>query len=165
MSIPERRCSICGQPGIVRESRLCTNGTRRRRIQCTSDHWWTEWDGPRAPRGGPLASRGNLQPLHRLREDQILHILTDPASNAAMGRTYGRSAEAISKIRYGKTYAHVLPALPRRRRRDPEGVTCLQCRHWTSHCHLGFPEPKEEGVACAQDCSSFLAARQQKTQP
>lgn len=75
-----------------------------------------------------------------------------------MGRRYGRSAEAIRKIRAGESYADVLPEIPRRKRHDPNGVTCHQCLHWTNRCHLGFPEPEQEGVTCAQDCGSFHLA-------
>jgi hypothetical protein len=35
-------------------------------------------------------------------------------------------------------------------------ATCEDCRHWAGRCGLGFPDPLEESLAFARECSSFM---------
>lgn len=39
---------------------------------------------------------------------------------------------------------------------DPSDPSCLNCRHWRGEiCGFGFPDPIEEGVGFASDCSQY----------
>ena len=73
-------------------------------------------------------------------------------SHKEMARRLGRSHQTIAQIRLGQVYGHRLPELPR----WVSGRTCEQCIHWADACGLGFPDPLEESVAFAQECSSFV---------
>ncbi|NBS92726.1 MAG: hypothetical protein EBS91_03505 [Betaproteobacteria bacterium] len=92
-----------------------------------------------------------------LSDEAICDILSSHhISHSEMGRRHGRSPQAISQIRYGQTHTDRLPELPR----WITGRSCEQCQHWArpGHCSLGFPDPLEEGLRFAGDCSAWVAS-------
>jgi hypothetical protein len=90
-----------------------------------------------------------------LTDAAIRDILTSyHISHKEMGRRYSRAHQTISQVRFGQVHANRLPELPR----WVSGRTCEQCQHWVSRCDLGFPDPIEEGIAFAQQCSCFKEA-------
>ena len=79
-------------------------------------------------------------------------------NSVALGRTLGRTAEAIRQVRRGKAYRDVLPDLPRWQRGRLQGPSCYGCTHWANGCAMGFPDPEEEGPGFARDCSLYAPA-------
>lgn len=150
----------------VIESRLCTNGTRRRRHACLHcTHRWTAWDGPR-PKPAESAKKRRRKPQRHpvapLTDAQVLQILmrTD-TTNATMGRLMNRSPETIRQIRHGITHAKVHPEVARWGQTpaapDKSAPSCYACTHWTDRCAFGFPDPLEEGPGFAADCDLYAA--------
>lgn len=148
----------------VLESRLCNNGTRRRRHRClTCDHRWTTWDGPK-PTQGNTTRRTTANRGKRLDPEEVRHVLLSPreVSNAQLSRELGVSAEMIRQIRIGKAHAKVHPEIARWGAPPPEtaGRTCYTCSHWREArgCSFGFPDPTLEGVGFARECDLYQAA-------
>lgn len=149
----------------VIETRLCSNGTRRRRRRCrTCGYRWTTWEGERPPTGaqpGVTRAKPPRTGTGRLTTEQVRFALarTD-LNNRQAGREIGCSAEAVRQIRNGTIYAHVLPQLPRpgapSRPVVADGPSCLECVHWDGGgCGFGFPDPLMEGVTFAADCDLY----------
>lgn len=153
-------CSSCHSSCTkVIESRLCINGTRRRRHHCLNcGHRWTSWDGPRpdpSEHMTPLIRR-RMQMPKRLTDDEVRMILERRNISARrLANDLGRSAEAICQVRAGISYRNVLPEIPRWGARKSMRASCHACVHWRSRCVMGFPDPEEEGPGFAADCSLF----------
>lgn len=94
-----------------------------------------------------------------LTPDQVLRCLTDThCSNTELARLIGCSREAVRQVRYGLSHQSIHPELPRKqqRRRVNDACNCQRCQHWRNGCcDLGFPDPIEEGVAFAEECSVY----------
>jgi hypothetical protein len=148
----------------VLESRLCRNGTRRRRHGCLMcGHRWTLWDGPRPPAGRFGQVRSTTKRGAPVTPDEVRQILLAPwsQSNAGLGRQLGISREMVRLVRLGRLHAQVHPELARRPdpRRGKAGRTCNGCSNWTGgECGFGFPEPLEEGPGFAIECDLYQAA-------
>jgi len=165
-------CPTCGSARTdVCESRLCINGTRRRRLACLDcEHRWSTWDGPKPPRGGhglrkrtpPTRKRGPLS------EEQVRQILTqDELNNVEISQLVGCSRETVRQIRAGLIYRVVHPELlrPGANRDMPpliiDGLNCYDCVNWAgSRCNFGFPDPLIEGLTFAADCDLYESVSQ-----
>ena len=87
-----------------------------------------------------------------LTEDQVRDILLSTASHQVMGSRYGVHRSTISLIRLGKIRAECCPDLPRWQPLRH----CTDCIQWQNdHCGLGFPDPLEEGLAFARECTVY----------
>lgn len=162
-TIPRYPCKGCRGRGIVIESRVCLNGTRKRRIECTSCGLrWTIWLGDRPIPGGqgPRQRGKGLPPAPRLTEDQVREILLDETRTLGqLARAFGRTGEAVRKVRVGLSYAHVLPELPRKGAPRVAAFTCHDCDHWGDGCLMRLPDPSLEGIGFAEDCVLFKDRR------
>lgn len=156
-------CPSCGASRTrVIETRVVTNGTRRRRHHCHEcAHRWTTYLGekPVAGQAGRARSaRRGICSKPALTADEVRLVLTSTENGIALGRMLGRTHQAISAIRLGKIHREVCPELPRLPRRGEKGLTCLECQHWEGGaCGMGFPDPLEDGPAFAADCSLYSA--------
>jgi rubredoxin len=142
-------------PGPVRRTERCSNGAIRRRHQCQScGYRWTTHEGePPGRRGGwPAGASWGDRPRN-LSTAEVELILTSQGSIRQIARAIGRSHPAVAAVLTGRTHADLFPELPRR-----QVLSCLQCRHWSGRCGLGFPDPEIEGPAFAVDCGTFLSA-------
>lgn len=142
-------CPNCqGRPFVI-ETRHDHNSNTRRRFQCSACRYrWTEWNGDAPPAAAPQA----------LDEAAIRDILTSTETQVIIAERYGRSASTIGQIQRGEMHANVAPELPRKNGKGKRGIrrVCSNCIHWAAnHCDLGFPDPKEEGVRFARECSSY----------
>lgn len=154
-------CKACSSSHTeVLESRMCANGTRRRRFNCQScGHRWTHHDGPKPKTGAQPGSNYFKKGQAPLTEDQVRMILERrDLTNKALADQLGRSSEAIRQVRIGKTYRDVLPDMPRMIPLRSGGVTCYTCEHWRGDCTMGFPDPLEEGPGFARDCDFYAPA-------
>ena len=147
-------CKACGSENTdVIESRICKNGTRRRRYRCLScSYRWTHWNGPRPARGQVAGSRVTRSRLW-IEKGQVKYILLAPleVTNAQIARKIGFSPEWVRKIRTGLVHTNIHPELERRKPSpsSASGRSCYNCFHWSPGCDFGFPDP------CAQDCDLF----------
>ena len=167
MTAFSHHCPVCGGPAQIRESRLASNGTRRRRLACISPscgHRWSFWDGPRPPKiAGALGAKkrgthGGRQPNQRLNEEHVRLILTRTDLNhKAAAEATGVTHEAVRQIRLGNLHRRTLPELPRWN--VTTAITCESCRFWSGDaCGMGLPDPEEEGLGFAADCALFNPA-------
>ena len=158
-------CPVCSRNAIdVLESRLCANGTRRRRYVCLGcDHRWTIWDGPR-PRRGHAPGAGPKKRRHRppLSPEEVRLVLTSPLNCTAMARQLGCSKQAVSLIRRGQIHADLWPELPRQlsqaqaEAQPVGGLSCYGCRSWRDgRCIEDMPDLLTEGPSFAADCPFF----------
>jgi hypothetical protein len=97
----------------------------------------------------------------KLKEEQVLHILTSNKTQRELARELGISDTAVNRIRTGAAYKHVLPDVPRPqagiRRKGP---TCEQCVHFLNErCTMSFPEFKNRSVRAAAVCATFATGR------
>ncbi len=91
----------------------------------------------------------------RLNAQQVRAIIGSSESHSALGRIYGCSRETIRQIRAGQLYRDVLPE-GYRPPPGPGDPSCERCQEWRGdYCSLGFPDPIEEGVGFARDCSLY----------
>lgn len=143
---------LCGARAFVVEVRRCSNGSKRRRLECCDcGHRWTHHEGEPPGRRGGLRP-GQSHPWRRVTEQEVRAILTATGSATEIARRTGRSYPTVLGILTGRLHADVAPGLPRRISRS-----CLQCRHWLERsCGLGLPDPQDEGPGFAADCASFL---------
>lgn len=129
----------------VLQSRVCSNGTRRRRHHCRDCNYrWSSWDGPRPAIGArPRTTNANRGRGRRLETDEVRQILLAPhrVSNGTLGRQLGVSRESVRQIRSGIIHAKTHPELPRL---GPVKVSCDSCRHFSGRCSYGFPEAMSE---------------------
>ena len=142
---------LCGARAFVVEVRRCSNGTKRRRLECCDcGHRWTHHEGE------PPGHRGGLRPgqphtWRRVSEAEVRAILRASGSATEIARRVGRSHPTVLGILTGRLHADVAPELPRRISRS-----CLQCKHWLERsCGLGFPDPEDEGPGFGAECSSY----------
>ena len=144
-------CPNCHGRAFVIETRHDHTGNTRRRFQCAECRYrWSEWNTEAPPAAAPQA----------LDEAAIRDILTSNLTHAVIADRYGRSASTIGQIRRGEMHANVAPELPRWDRKGARGLKrlCSNCIYWTdARCDLGFPDPLQEGLRFAQDCSTFTA--------
>lgn len=159
-------CPDCGHAAKVIETRLTSNGTRRRRLACQAPDCarrWTDWNGPRPPRHStaPRPRQPGAERVGTYRfmtEDRVRFILQRrDLGNAAAVRALGGgcSAEAVRKVRTGQICRELAADEPRWA--SPGGVTCHDCRLWEGRCAIGLPDPEEEGITFASECVSFVA--------
>ncbi len=155
-------CKACGSSeASVIESRLCNNGTRRRRYCCPSCGFrWTDWDGPRPTQNRRKGERSiSANRKRQTTQEEIRLILLAPAgvTNAQLGREMNFSPEWVRRIRTGLSCEGVHPELRRRRpfSYGKKGRSCYDCFHWNPGCDFGFPDPYTEGPGYAQDCDLF----------
>lgn len=157
----DRECPICSSEHLeVLESRLCSNGSRRRRyVCCNCEHRWTSWSGPRPRIGGePGVSRPSpprQPPLSDAEFEAVL--LSRDIPHRRMAQQLGRSAEAIRQIRIGGSHQNRMPHLARWREFTSK-LSCYHCAHWIQRrCSFGLPDPLEEGPSFAADCDLYAA--------
>jgi hypothetical protein len=103
-----------------------------------------------------------------LNAEQVRQILTTyHLTNADMARQLGCcSREAVRTIRQGLSYRNVCPEIPRWQARRHARATaehdCRLCKHWRhGGCDLGFPDPIEDGLGFAKECSCYAPERNQ----
>jgi hypothetical protein len=150
----------CSQYTFALRSKIRSNGTRLRRLECHAcQHRWTEADNSLPlRRGGVPSKRG-----HAITPDEVKLILTSELSNYKLGKQLQIHASTVSKIRVGRIHRRIHPEIPRR---DQFKVlqlarSCLQCQHWgRGRCRYDFPDPLEEGPSFAQDCDLFSDSTQ-----
>ncbi|MEB3169082.1 MAG: hypothetical protein VKK97_10175 [Synechococcaceae cyanobacterium] len=94
----------------------------------------------------------------RLTEEQVIEILTSPASHRTLGDRFGLHRSAISLIRLGKLHAKVAMHIPRWGTEH----RCEHCIHWQPErfepCDLGHRDPIDEGTHFARECATFERA-------
>jgi hypothetical protein len=169
-------CPECSGPAITIDNHRLKNGDYRRRWACkVCKHRWTEYNGP-APTTGP--------PPIRLSDEVIGDILICTDSLVKMAKRHGCSPRTVQRIRYGDLHSKVLPHVPRWHGGKPQAtaadlppsidlqepfatrravqMSCLLCIQYTGNpgnpCGLGHPDPIEEGLGFAVDCSTYLEA-------
>jgi hypothetical protein len=155
-------CKACDSHDTkVIESRLCNNGTRRRRYRCLScDCRWTHWDGARPTQGlmsaGRSVSSGRGRQTTEEEVKRILLALPD-VSNVQLARAMNFSPEWVRRIRTGLSCIKICPELMRRTAFSTgvNGRSCHDCFYWTLGCDFGFPDPYVEGPGYANDCDLF----------
>lgn len=150
-------CPDCCCPGTVIASRLCSNGSRRRRYECLGCfRRWTHHEGDPPHRNG--AAKGLRGAKRQISDSAIRRILEATGSIRQISLATGWSRPMVTAIRRGELYPDIWPDLPRRP--APAGgvasLSCHHCDHWSRRCGLGFPDPDEEGPGFANDCSSYL---------
>lgn len=152
-------CPSCGSSHThTIRSRVCTNGTRRRRRECRDcDHRWSDWDGPLPQyRGGSTAKRGR-----RITPDEVEQMLvTRRLNHSEMGRRLELHKATVRNVRLGNILAHVRPDVPRWAMNSTQQTrSCHACVHWSAGaCGFGFPDAIEEGPAFASECELYQAA-------
>jgi transposase-like protein len=147
-------CEKCGAKAYVTESRRKPSGDIRRRFRCGKcDYAWTIWNGPKPT---------SCAPEHRLSNDAILDILTNPSIQSVLAKRHNCSMSAIGRIRRGELHPEVHPEIPRiavKARRPKK--SCKKCIHYTgiaeNPCDLGHKDPLEEGLTFAFYCCNFLS--------
>ena len=112
-----------------------------------------------------------------LSDEAILYILTADESQVQIAQSVDRSTSLVGNVRRGFSYRNVHPDVPRnkpwgRSARTPQkpktqkqkmpSITCIKCIHYLGSfekpCGLGHPDPVEEGLKFAADCSTYLEA-------
>jgi len=150
----QMKCLECASTKTeIIETRMCMNGTRRRRRKCHEcGYRWTEWDGKRP---------GIYKPT-LVKEEHVRLALTRPdLTDLEVAHCLGCSNETIRKIRCGIRHRDILPELLRykeRQRPQPNANkrNCTWCEHWAqSRCSFGFPDPLTEGLGFAADCDLY----------
>jgi hypothetical protein len=90
----------------------------------------------------------------RLSPEEIRLVLTSSESLNTLARQLGKSKQALSQIRLGRTHQKMFPELPRRNLYG----SCYFCRYWRGGldpCSQGVPDPVEEGPRFGADCDHF----------
>lgn len=150
LHLTDHICTTCGGVGVCRESRRCSNGSRRRRLHCQQcGDRWTTFDGERPQHHG---WRPAIE-ANRLLAAQVKRILLATGSISAIARETGHCRQTVAAVLRGESHAHVCRDLPRR-----SSKSCLDCGHWQGRCGLGFPDPEDEGPGFASDCASYCQA-------
>jgi hypothetical protein len=154
------RCPSCGAEGSfsIITSRV-VKGQRYRQRQCREcGHKASELGGqPVAERRGAPGVRSSNS---KFTADQIAEMLAlkGTMSLREIGKMFGCSGETVRLIYGGRVCRDLLPEgyRPPPRRGDP---SCKRCRYWEmEQCGMGFPDPLEEGVGFARDCSLYEKA-------
>ncbi len=154
-------CPACGDPSErVLESQRIRYGARRRRKECNAcEHRWTEYadehgNAIERPKSRPPSKPRTRKPT-KLDDAAVLRMLTSDETDTALAREHGVSRQMVSMIRTGQNWARFRPEIPRREAK-PRGRTCENCRHWLGEaCDFGFPDPIEDGLGVAADCSMY----------
>lgn len=152
-------CPKCREGmGVTIESRVRPDGTRRRRLQCSTcgHRWSTAEPGAAPPR--PQEKRAPGKKPRALGEQDVIAILLADSSNLnELAAFYGVSREAIRQTRYGRIHGKVAPEIPRQTPRpSTRGLrVCTKCIHWLSRCTIGFPDPAELGIGFAKECQAY----------
>lgn len=125
-------CPECGSAVRLVDSRVAASGQRRRRYHCLHClHRWSE-----------LGDNTPVRPPYEL----IADIRGSDEPEAVLARRHGCSTSTVGAIRRGEVWADVVD----------DGPSCRHCLHWHHGCcSLGFPDPREEGVAFARWCVTF----------
>ena len=143
-------CPNCLGRAFVIETRHDHTNNTRRRFQCAECRYrWTEWNGNAPAAAAPPAA---------IDEAAVRDILTSPATHAELADRYRVSPSTIGQIRRGELHSRLAPDLPRKTGNGSRGMkrVCSNCIHWDSNsCSLLFPDPKEEGVKFARECSVY----------
>lgn len=146
---PECHCD----KGVIMDTRRCHNGSIRRRLVCKACwHRWTTHEGEPPGHAGGMPAGRRSKAARQLSDDEVRQILTIGGSTREISRQVRRSWDVVDAVLRGERYADVHPDLPRR----AAAISCRQCDHWSGKCGLGFPDPQEEGLWFASECSSFL---------
>ena len=93
-----------------------------------------------------------------LTEADVRWILTSDESLNALARRFGKSKQAMSAIRLGRTYRHLATDLPRRL----PARSCYSCHSWRGTidlCSQGVPDVASEGPSFARDCELYQPQR------
>jgi hypothetical protein len=93
-----------------------------------------------------------------LTDDEVRWILTSDESLNALARRFGKTKQAMSSIRLGRTYQHLATDLPRRL----PARSCYSCHSWrgtTDLCGQGVPDVASEGPNFARDCELYQPQR------
>jgi transposase-like protein len=150
------KCQKCAGKARVIDTSRHLDGTVRRRYRCPSCYFaWTVLNGEAPP---------SAAPSERLADGIIRDILLSRETHVALSKRHGISASTVGQIRRGEMHANVLPEIarftPSPKRRSKK--TCKLCIHYTevvsSPCDLGHPDPREEGLTYASECSTFIPA-------
>lgn len=141
---------------IIR-SAVNSGGCRRRLVRCRDcGHCSLYLDDQ------PLVIDRNIKRKYhrsyRFSDAVIRQVLLSQDSHATVAATLGCSTEAIRLIRVGRSYRQCVPDIPRWSKRVAvaDAPNCRYCVHWAgSQCGLGFPDPLQEGLQFAKDCSMY----------
>lgn len=158
-------CPECGEPEArTLEARVRPDNAVRRRRECTAcTHRWTTLERiyaklPRPRTGRPMPVPRGGRP-RKLTDQQVLAIYHADLSHVTMAQLAERhsvSRETVRQIRKGKVYKKLLASMATIR-------LCTDCIHWATvghYCTMGFPDPEDEGLAFASDCSLYEALTQ-----
>lgn len=85
-----------------------------------------------------------------LSEDDVREILTSNRSHTEQAKRLGVHRNSVRKVRNGEMCRGMATDLPR------WGIKCSACAHWYHEaCGLGFPDPIQEGLDFARECSCY----------
>lgn len=163
--VPTPPCPQCQSPAFVVESRLCKNGSRRRRIKCGSCGFrWTLHIGtPPTRNGAPLLSAGE--------DARILSVIEALASELCCSPKC--IALAIRRLSKGwpvdqapiqdrdqplsiNEFKHEQESLKTEKQKNP---SCRLCQHRNGKkCTFGYPEFDVDGYSAARYCNSYRPA-------
>ena len=141
----------CGAQMNLVNSRM-QRGERYRRFNCPAC-------GRKETRLGENADRS--LPQFRSMANRRFDVATIEAirrsddGRRVLAKRYGCSQEMIRSIRAGIAYRDMLPE-GFRSPPGPGDPSCERCRFWDAEaCTMGFPDPTEEGLGFARDCSLY----------
>lgn len=150
------KCQRCAGKARVIDTSRRLDGAVRRRYRCQFCYFaWTELNGEAPP---------SAAPSERLADDIIRDILLSRETHVALASRHHISPSTVGQIRRGEMHANVLPEIPRFTLNPERGrkKTCKLCIHYTgvvsSPCDLDYPDPREEGLTYASECSTFTPA-------
>jgi Zn ribbon nucleic-acid-binding protein len=159
-AVKGQRCPACSaeKSFSIITSRV-VKGQRYRQRQCRECGYKTSELG-----GQPVADRrgapGVRSSNSKFTSDQIAEMvaLKGTLSLREIGRMFNCSGETVRLIYAGKVCRNLLPA-GYRPPPQPSDPSCEQCKLWNGQeCRMGFPDPIEEGVEFARDCSLYERA-------
>jgi hypothetical protein len=140
-------CPNCSGDARIIQTRITPKGRRRRLCCVACAYRWTVWNDelPASPPPKPAP----------LTEDDIRAILASTDSIPTLSARYRRRRDTIKGIQSGVLFADIAPdAL-----RPIHGKSCQRCIHWyKNRCDLSFPDPLEEGLQFAEECSLYQGA-------
>jgi len=152
-------CPSCQSDDVyVLESRLRSDGVRRRRYKClTCRERWTAFEEPSAPGFEIDSTLLPKQPSRRqLKINEVEEVLLSTESLAALARRFGVSSEAIRNIKANNSYQDVYKrlVLEGKLQAQTDVLLCVACAHWRSErgCDFGFPDAGDD---FATDCYLF----------
>jgi transposase-like protein len=164
-------CSVCKCSGHRRgRPQQLASGRLVQRFRCSkcARSWTIDESGVARPRQTPLS------------DEAVLYILTADESQVQIALNVNRSTSLVSNVRRGLSYRDIHPDVPRNKpwgvcakaSRKPKAqslkakepkipsITCVKCIHYLGSfdkpCGLGHPDPVEEGLRFAADCSTYI---------